>query len=192
MYHLTLHGRTIHSAETIGKGLLQCLQSKPLSEVSVSDIYRATGVSRTTFYRIFDAPDDVLLYLCDKYKQELVETINRQDFSDNTEWFLAPIRYSIQNYPLYKILVQNHRIDLLEDLHRVTVQHLSEALNLFRDLSDVEREYVTAHIYAIMTSTLTTWLQLGRRETPEQLLHYVNIFSNVIRRLFEKGSGRRT
>ena len=62
MYHINNDKRQIASAQKIVDGLTQCLSAKMMSEISVSDIATASGVSRSSFYRSFDTPMDVLAY----------------------------------------------------------------------------------------------------------------------------------
>ena len=44
--------------ERIKDGLIACIAVKPFAKVSVSDISAASGVTRATFYRIFDTTTD--------------------------------------------------------------------------------------------------------------------------------------
>ena len=185
MYHLTPHLRVQHTAENLGRGLLLCLENKPMSEVTISDLHSVTGVSRATFYRLFDAPEDVLIYLCDRYKQELLADLAARDFLAPTDLFLHPIRFATKNHTLLEALTRNHREDLLDDVHDVTVSFLSERFDLFRDLSPVELHYTQALFHSIMTTTLVLWVQRGRRETPEQLLEYARKYSAALERLLK-------
>lgn len=53
MYHINNDKRQIASAQKIVDGLTQCLSAKMMSEISVSDIATASGVSRSSFYSEF-------------------------------------------------------------------------------------------------------------------------------------------
>lgn len=185
MYHLTPHLRVQHTAANLGQGLLRCLDSKPLHEVTISDLHSATGVSRATFYRLFDAPEDVLIYLCDRYKQELMSNLAAQDFTTPTDLFLHPMRFAMKNHTLLEVLTRNHREELLDDVHDVTVSFLSEKFGLFQDLNPDELQYAQAMFHSIMTTTLVLWVRHGRQETPEQLLGYVEAYSAILARILK-------
>lgn len=180
MYRLTKHERTLRSAEEIGQGLLICLQKKTMRDISISDIHRATGVSRSTFYRLFDTPDDVLLYLCDQYKKGLIDAIVTQKFADLKELFMFPLNYSLQNFVLLDALISNHRIDLLNDLYSVACRPILELMAPYRQSDDVTNSYVTTQIYSSFTALFSTWMLRGRQETPQQLAEYIKEFSRVI------------
>ena len=65
MHHIKNDKRTLQSADLLYQGLLACLKEKPLAEVTVTDLQRASGVARSTFYRSFDDVSDVLAWQCD-------------------------------------------------------------------------------------------------------------------------------
>jgi AcrR family transcriptional regulator len=54
MYHISNNRRAEKSAELIYQGLLTCLKHKNFDQVTITDLQKASGVARTTFYRAFD------------------------------------------------------------------------------------------------------------------------------------------
>lgn len=65
MYHIKEDKRAKASVELICGGLKRCLKEKSFESVTISDIQRVSGVSRSTFYRNFDRMEDVLALMCD-------------------------------------------------------------------------------------------------------------------------------
>ena len=65
MYHIKEDKRAQASVELICDGLKRCLKEKSFESVTISDIQRVSGVSRSTFYRNFDRIEDVLALMCD-------------------------------------------------------------------------------------------------------------------------------
>lgn len=65
MYHIKNDKRCQKSAARIGEAFRTVLAGKQLSEITVTDIQKASGVGRSTFYRLFDNIDDVLLYVAE-------------------------------------------------------------------------------------------------------------------------------
>ena len=57
MYHIKEDKRAKASVELICDGLKRCLKEKSFESVTISDIQRVSGVSRSTFYRNFDRGD---------------------------------------------------------------------------------------------------------------------------------------
>lgn len=66
MYHIKEDKRAKASVELICDGLKRCLKEKSFESVTISDIQRVSGVSRSTFYRNFDRIEDVLALMCDR------------------------------------------------------------------------------------------------------------------------------
>ena len=65
MYHISNDKRAIQSSELIYNGLMECIKKKPFDLITISDLQKASGVARTTFYRAFDNLSDVLYWKCD-------------------------------------------------------------------------------------------------------------------------------
>lgn len=70
MYHIKQDKRAQTSVELICTGLKQCLREKSFENITISDIQRISGVSRSTFYRNFDRIEDVLALMCDRVFEE--------------------------------------------------------------------------------------------------------------------------
>ena len=70
MYHIKEDKRAQASVELICGGLRRCLKEKSFESVTISDIQRVSGVSRSTFYRNFDRMEDVLALMCDRVFEE--------------------------------------------------------------------------------------------------------------------------
>lgn len=70
MYHIKEDKRAKASVELICDGLKRCLKEKSFESVTISDIQRVSGVSRSTFYRNFDRIEDVLALMCDRVFEE--------------------------------------------------------------------------------------------------------------------------
>ena len=53
MYHIKNDKRAQTSTELICAGLLACMREKPFARITITDVQRASTVSRSTFYRNF-------------------------------------------------------------------------------------------------------------------------------------------
>lgn len=187
MYHLSQHGRTHHTAGEIKRGLLLCLQEKALSDITVSDIYRVTGISRSTFYRLFDSPDDVLMLLCDEYKEKMTKAFDEAKVTDLDDLAMFFFSYCLQNHALLEALVNNHRHDLLDDLYSASTQYMSQWLAPYEQSDKGASDYLTALLYSNMTSVLITWVQHGRRETSAELWAYFKKYAKFMAAVQQQG-----
>ncbi len=82
MYHISNDKRARQSSELIYQGLLACLKHKNFDEITVTDLQKASGVARTTFYRAFDNMSDILYWKCDLCFQEVLGSFTQEQFKD--------------------------------------------------------------------------------------------------------------
>lgn len=181
MYHIKQDKRSQASAAEIVRGLEECLKTKPLTAVTVSDIHRVTGISRATFYRLFDTPEDVLHY---QFQQMAAATMaaHAGDWQKNPDKVLeATIALGMQNNEFLKAVVGSGRFDLLYQYTEQNFRLLDEAHPIFpKDMSAVEREYVLSHLSMGMVATLITWSKNGRKESPAEAVEYLKRYVQVL------------
>ena len=78
MYHIANDSRARKSAELIAQSVLALSKNKPADRLSIAAIQRASSVSRSTFYRLFDTPVDVLLWQMDQLFAGFVRELPKQ------------------------------------------------------------------------------------------------------------------
>jgi len=69
----------IFAKECIVSALLQIINEKPLSSISISELCSRAGVSRMTFYRNYESKEDVF----SKHLDEIFETYKNDDVTTN-------------------------------------------------------------------------------------------------------------
>ncbi len=185
MYHIKDTKRSRFNAEELGKGLILCLQTKPLNQVSISDLHRVTGISRSTIYRLFDTPEDVLYYLCAQYMEQMADYFNNHTFSNIRELSVASIKLSIEKNELLEILVNNNRLDLLTEIYAANFQHILSRIPAAQMKDEVTNEYLYSFLYMTMSAVQTTWVKRGKTENSEQLFEYLKEYGTMLAHLFD-------
>jgi len=184
MYHIKSDRRSRASAAAIVKGLQNCLNTMPMHAITVSDIHRSSGVSRATFYRLFDTPEDVLHYQFDEMARQIGEQTRPQTHMEQM------IAQGMQYHELIQALVDNRRLDLLFEYTEKSFQNLDDRHILFPESMDkVQREYMLTHLSLSIVGILITWLRNGRKDTPAQLAGYSRSCIKTLYSLMEKGQG---
>jgi len=178
MYHIKEDRRSRASAEAIVKGLQTCLSSMPLKTVTVTDIHRASGVSRATFYRLFDTPDDVLHYQFDRMVENADKSNNPMEHLEKT------IAQGMRYHEFIKALVDNRRIDLLFEYTEKSFRTLDlQGVILPEDMDKTEREYILTHLSMSMVATLITWARNGRKESATEVAGYMRKYVDILNTL---------
>lgn len=142
--------KALESQKKIYKSLRRILLTKPLSEVTISDIKAECNISRSTFYRNFsnvvDVLDVMLNYFYERYLKQKVEHKNQLLFFFEY-WY-------------------NHR-DLIH-----IISHQNEGLIkkciVSHENTDFDNIYLIDLKYSILTSLLSRWSE-SKKESPQQM-----------------------
>ena len=159
------------SQEKIEKAFVSLLQEKELSQITVTDICKITGINRTTFYNnyldIYDLADKIRLRLvqdvCNLYEDERTKKYNSNDFSkifrlikDNQLFFKT--YFKLENDP--NVLPSNENFEYDKNL----------AQQFYND------QYIDYHIEffrAGFNAIIKKWLDNGCLESPEEMYQII-------------------
>lgn len=157
MYHIPNNKRSKETAFKIYQSVRHNLFTKRLVDITVSDIYKESGIARTTFYRLFDYVSDVLEYQLEIYIKEYIEL--KKDKNDQILFFFT-------------------YFDSHSDLIYITASENDYIFNkVIRKVYDADNKYETQVKIAIMSSILCTW---SKNKKKESILEITNITKNIL------------
>ena len=187
MYHIKSDKRSQASAEQIVRGLEECLKTKPMKAITVSDLHRATGISRATFYRLFDTPEDVLRYQFAQMAAAAAENNGSGSETEPEKLLENHIRLGMRNSEFLRAVVANERFDLLYQYTEENFRTMDEKLGIFPpNMEPIEREYLLSHLSMTMVATLITWARNGRKETAAEVVGYMKTYAQALWGLVQK------
>ena len=105
----------LQSQRQIARAMMALIQEKPYAQITVSELCRAAGISRQTFYTLFTSRENVMVFTlqaqyCDAPRIARPQPPSRESALD---WLCAAYsEYILKNRRLIKLLVDN-RIDYL-------------------------------------------------------------------------------
>lgn len=169
MYHISKDKRAKKSAQKLGDGLLRCLNNKSFNDITVTDVQKASGVGRATFYRLFDNITDILAYLCDNIFEKVGCEYKGINKDNSKETSLKFIREWMNNRTLLQAIVDCNRMDFIYSSHAKYIGNHSE---LFFSSTSVPKEqlnYLLMTMTACTSACLSAWVKNGAYETAEQL-----------------------
>lgn len=172
MYHIPTDKRAERSAGKIYKALLVCLDSKSFTDVTVADIYRESGVSRATFYRLFDNTIDVLLWKCDCMFEGAVACFDPEHPDSFETVVLTFIESVMDERRLVPVMTSSIGTYVISDVH---ARHRDEVRSVFlsdMQLTPLQEEQMSELLSALIPVTLRTW-QHYPEERAEAILHRV-------------------
>ncbi len=148
------------SVELICDGLKRCLKEKSFESVTISDIQRVSGVSRSTFYRNFDRIEDVLAPMCDRVFEEAFLS----DYANISE---AVFRTWFRHQELIETIVGIDRGDMLYASLRRCTSRMRSGLPESGDAALLD--YLASIIASSMMGIMITWVERGKKENEEEL-----------------------
>ena len=163
MYHISDDARAKKSAERIFHGLDACLKENPLSKVRVCDVYQKAGVSRATFYRLFDGINDVFAYACDKIRANIIVAAQKQIFPDQRELVAYCIKQWLTHETLMKALVDNGMFNIFYDSHMRNADILKQ-LYAFPPEEDYPYDYFASILTSLTYAVLSIYFRHGGSE----------------------------
>ena len=109
----------LQSQRHIAEAMMALLGEKPFAQITVSELCKAAGISRQTFYSLFTSRENVMVFTlqaqyCDG--PELREPERMACRGDALRWLCRGYsEYMLRNKALIKLLVDNHIDYLLYD-----------------------------------------------------------------------------
>lgn len=170
MYHISNDLRAKKSAEKIYRSLRHILFNKSIEHITITDIKNECGVSRATFYRLFDNVIDVLEMKMDYfillYKKDLLQS------QDHISTF-----YNFWNNHsdfIYILSKQQEHI-----LKKLFIKHFYQTSYNKLDV------YLFEVQISVMTGLLSKWVERGKQETVDEMIKITKqILNNTLKLLF--------
>jgi len=154
--------RRRESQEKIEKAFIEMLQSSELKNITVSDIIKATGLNRSTFYAnyidIFDLADKTR----ERLENDFTNLFAEYDYFNERSGAVKMFRHIKENQIFYKTYFKL----CYDDKHLITVY----------DPKRAEKEQINSNIkYHIeffrngLNAIIKLWLADGCKESPEEM-----------------------
>ncbi|MCM1267800.1 MAG: TetR/AcrR family transcriptional regulator [Bacteroidales bacterium] len=86
------------------EGLLRLLKQKNLDKINITELCREAGVNRTTFYRYYELPGDILLEMQSEFFEEIFRSFQKPLTADDVERFFLCLS---EQSDLAKLLFQH-------------------------------------------------------------------------------------
>jgi AcrR family transcriptional regulator len=174
MYHISKDKRAKKSAELVYQGLLTCLKHKNFDQITVTDLQKASGVARTTFYRAFDNISDILYWKCDLCFQEVLGSFKEEQFANEMELVRQYFSYWMGHKDILELLMKINRYDMIYSCHMNAALTVQKKFGSRPDMQGIHSNYFLAIRTGFTISILTAWLQGGEKESIDEIIEIVN------------------
>ncbi len=153
--------KTIDSIERV---FLDFLQTKTLSQISVSDICKAADINRSTFYANYLDVYDLADKLRDKLEAQVAELFSEEyETQTNSNDYLKLFRHIYDNQIFYSTYFKLG----YDGRYQITVYDVDMAQKRFNN------QFIDYHIEFFMqglNAIIKKWLAGGCKQTPEDMM----------------------
>lgn len=154
--------RRRESQEKIERAFIEALQNRDLKEISVSDLIKATGLNRSTFYAnyldIYDLADKTRL----KLENDFSNLFADYDYDHEHSGALRMFIHIRENQLFYKTYFKL----CYDDRHLVSIVDLDRAK---KEQIDANLKYHIEFFRNGLNAIIKLWLAGGCRESPEEM-----------------------
>ena len=156
------------SQELISRAMMRLIQEKPYAQISVSELCKAAGISRQTFYSLFTSRENVMIFTlharCACEPETSPQTASRQETLRAVCHGYS--EYLFRNRDLIRILAEN-QIDYL--LYDSIFEMLSHADCLFGHLDGCTRSYASSFYAGGVSCVARQYAREGCAASPGEL-----------------------
>ena len=166
----------LQSQQMLSEALVSLVDSYPFSEITVTMICTKAGVSRQTFYKMFDSKEDVARYVakrkCLEFELSMIryETLTMEELSAKTFSFFENNRKLIQN------LVNNQLQHILLEQAQLALTDLLTCFDC--DSANIMDESNRVFIAGGLCSMVMNWAEKDSKTSLESsVTHFTRLFT---------------
>ncbi len=160
--------------ECIRGAMVYLVQNKPIDKITITELVKKAGVSRTAFYRNYGTKEDVL--------QEIARVISERlwDAADKLEYAADPYRLYFDCFYWLEKFAPTIKMLMKADLIAMFTVKISSFLEEVRPASSVESHYTLLAVEGAFLKVALNWLNDGMKETKEYM-------ADLCVKIFNKG-----
>lgn len=164
--------RSLRTRKALKRGMLELLNKKDISKITVSELAELADIGRGTFYLHYSDPYDLL----DKLEDELLEQITVHNKPVTDHWYGVNLlthlesiwRYIYENIDTFKTLMNPRNGGRFMEKFRRYCEISANAGEL-KHSADSAEYYVTTYIISGSLGIFMKWMEEGAPIPPDRL-----------------------
>ncbi len=164
--------RVKYTKNLLKEALIELLQEKHISNISVKELCEKADINRSTFYSHYADPYDLLHQIEKEVLSNVMQYLDDQIHEEQnpqfpTLQFTTILEYAKKNAVLFDVLLgENSNYVFQKDIMELS-QLVSSQYN--RPMDATVRKYLEAFVTTGMISVFKLWIQDGTKESPEYI-----------------------
>lgn len=178
-----LDRRKKYTRMVLKESLMELLNDKPISSITIKELCNLADINRSTFYSHYTDQYDLLNKIEDEIIQELNQTLSQYDYKKKKESFAMAkylLDYVVSRSEHFRILFSDHGNKGFQ--HRVmeaAQSHIMSNLLQGRVLTDeTSSKYITLFVISGSIHVIENWLSSGMKESTEEMTKIITEISN--------------
>lgn len=169
MYHISKDKRSIESSGWICDAVEKLLKTYVFEQLTVTLVCKEAKVGRATFYRHFDALEDVLQKKCDDAFNGLLPFLigYRKDKQTETGFLKPFLNYWYQHSNIIVMIFHANQQAFFTDAFQLLLQNIQT--NFGENINVADDRYINTLRVAMMTAMLEQWVDEGLMPGPDEL-----------------------
>lgn len=155
--------------ESIFTALMILMEQKNFKEITITEMAKKAGVSRMSFYRNYNAMEDIIICYLDELLQEYSNQILDFGSIDNYESICLYFSYFRKHEKLMTNLINSNLTNLLLDRCIKLFNTLCKESVCSKSFSPINKSYVVEFIAGGLYTLLIKWAKNGMKESDEDM-----------------------
>lgn len=149
--------------ECLQTALVYLMSEKCFDKITVTELVKRSGVSRTAFYRNYSSKEDILAEMSNDFIKHLTASLSTPRYQEHPyEWYYDFFQEINKHAELFGLLLQAHfPIDALFGSDSI--------LELVHPSSTVKEHYQNLALEGAFIKILVHWFKRGQKESPEKM-----------------------
>lgn len=178
--------RTTSTQQIIQTNFLKLLYDNPIEKITVRELCTSANIHRGTFYRyyadLYDLQDQIEEDLYGKFQKIIAASLECSLFESIKQCIYLIYEEQLACGALFKYKNNTDFFHRVTDMSRT---YIYEQVT-FRTLNETEKLYIFNYLCAGVLGMIQTWIDGKFQESPEQVVHYLDISLGEIIHLSER------
>ncbi|ASR47494.1 TetR family transcriptional regulator [Paenibacillus kribbensis] len=147
----------------IESAMILLMKDKCFHDISITDIVKRAGVSRTAYYRNYDSKEDILRSVMKEIVDKVIVAMNLRLPIQNTYDYWYSLFHMLQQHAdsLKILLMANFGDAILNEIHSIMQSSVSK--------NSIQENYKSYFWSGAIYSVAASWIRDGMQQTAEEM-----------------------
>ncbi|MCF0135412.1 MAG: TetR/AcrR family transcriptional regulator [Lachnospiraceae bacterium] len=177
-----MDARTRYTKMMIRNTFISILKEKPVSRITVTEICEGAQINRSTFYKYYDNPGDLMNKLEEEYLQALKDKLNEIDMSDFARVYAIILTDIKDNQDYFSTIISENGDENFRDsvFSLIYQSNLGRIRELFPSMSPLHQKWLFYYFGEGLNGMLQQWMDGGMTESVEDLVNFANALITTV------------